>query len=164
MNKTLEFTWTTSKARDTYGYNIVTLYVDGKKVSSCNGGGYDMKGTVLGNYIAETFPDRLLKLTKEFYGLTFHDPNFDPGKIVIDGETINEREKAGKTVGLDRYQAFYSASSKLPTKNHTVPLLNGACGFSSMENVIKAIGMQLRYIPVRSQNLNIYQLTDEGCL
>ena len=45
----LTFKWTVSRGRDSYGYNIVTLRVDGDKVSSCNGGGYDMKGTCLGN-------------------------------------------------------------------------------------------------------------------
>lgn len=55
----LEFRWTTSRGRDTYGYNICALYVDGVKVSSCNGGGYDMEGTALGNWIARRFAAEL---------------------------------------------------------------------------------------------------------
>lgn len=46
--KVLQFKWTISRGRDTYGYNICSLYVDGKKVSGCSGGGYDMMGTCLG--------------------------------------------------------------------------------------------------------------------
>jgi len=88
----LKFKWTVSRARDTYGYNICSLYVNGKKVSGCNGGGYDMKGTALGAWVEMRFKDELLKLKEEFYGLTFHDPNFDPGLKEIEGETIRERE------------------------------------------------------------------------
>lgn len=40
---TLKFKWTISRARETLGYNVVTLYVNGSKVARCNGGGYDMK-------------------------------------------------------------------------------------------------------------------------
>lgn len=64
MNKiNLEFKWTVSRGRETYGYNINTLYADGIKVARCNGGGYDMEGTNLGTYLESHFADRLLKLT-----------------------------------------------------------------------------------------------------
>ncbi len=59
----LEIRWTTSRGRDTYGYNVVTLYVDGEKAARCNGGGYDMEGTVIGTFIARAFADRLNALT-----------------------------------------------------------------------------------------------------
>lgn len=64
MSITLEFKWTVSRGRDSYGYNICTLYADGRKVARCNGGGYDMKGTCLGNYLVSHFADRL-RLLKE---------------------------------------------------------------------------------------------------
>lgn len=147
MRYRLRFRWGTSRGRDTYGYAICTLFVNGDKRASCNGGGYDMKGTSLGIWIAETFPDRLNKLIdKEYYGLTFHDPNYDPGKAKIGNETVEDREAAGKSLGLERYQAFYSASSKLPTERHTVPSLDGACGFECMVRVLEAIGGKLEYI------------------
>ncbi len=59
----LEFKWTVSRGRDSYGYNICTLRADGAYVARCNGGGYDMEGTCLGNYIASAFADRLRQLT-----------------------------------------------------------------------------------------------------
>ena len=65
----LKFKWTVSKSRDSYGYNICTLIVNGEKVSRCNGGGYDMKGTCFGNWLAYQFKDELLKFKKEFYYL-----------------------------------------------------------------------------------------------
>lgn len=241
---TLEFKWGTSRGRDTYGYTICTLYTDGSKVSSCNGGGYDMKGTALGRYIARAYADRLNALRPEqmpeqshwerareprrlccdtecmiahsvenaetgerdlpylahdveicphcgtetrmdtrdgrtvddgryFYGLTFHDPDFDPGKAVIgrdtsdrtfggaEGETIEQAEAEGKSLGLERYQAFYSASSKVPTSRHTVPSIDGACGFSSVERIMEAIGLKLEWIKQRSHKTDLYRLIDE---
>ena len=146
IKNVLKFKWTVSRARDTYGYNICTLYVDGTKATRCNGGGYDMEGTCLGDWIAKEFKNELMKLNTEFYGLTYHDPNYDPGKAEIGGQTVEEREKEGKSVGLERYQAFYSASSKVPSDKHTVPLIDGACGMSSVERIINAIGYQLECI------------------
>jgi hypothetical protein len=175
----LEFKWTTSRGRDSYGYNICSLYVDGCKVSSCNGGGYDMEGTAFGNWLAKAYADKLRdlptgKLAKTFYGLTYHDPNYDPGKAKIgkdctdrtmgqgsDGKTVADAEAAGESLGLERYQAFYSASSKHPTKRHTVPLIDGACGMSSVQRIAEAIGLTLEYLPVRSQKLTLYKLTEK---
>lgn len=239
---TLEFKWGTSRGRETYGYTICSLYVDGRKVASCNGGGYDMKGTALGNYIARAFSERLRALKPEqmeehshweraekprricedlecaikhasgddekrelcylphdvetcphcggetridwqdgkrvedgryMYGLTFHDPNYNPGKAKIgtdcsdrtfggaEGETVEQAEAEGKSLGLERYQAFYSASSKVPTERHTVPLIDGACGFDSVQRIVRAIGLELKHVPVRSRKLDIYELVDQ---
>lgn len=158
---TLEFRWTTSRARDTYGYNIVTLYVDGRKVSSCNGGGYDMQGTALADWIGREYAARLVTLKEPFYGLTFRDPKYNPGKAVVEnGETVEQREAKGKSIGLERYQAFRSASNPLPTDRHTVPLIDGACGLSSVERIMKAIGLTLSYVPTRSKSLSIYTLAE----
>ena len=74
----LKFKWTVSKEVNTNGYNICSLFVNGQKASSCNGGGYDMQGTCLGNWIERKFKDELLQLKETFYGLTFHDPNSQP--------------------------------------------------------------------------------------
>jgi hypothetical protein len=140
----------------------MTLYVDGDKASRCNGGGYDMKGTVLGHWIATTFKDQLLGLKETFYGLTFHDPNYDPSKEVIEGQSIAERENAGKSLGLERYQAFYSASSKLPTEKHVVPQIDGATGFSSVERILKAIGYSLAWVPSRNNKRDLYTLEKQA--
>ena len=64
---TLIFKWTVSRGRDTYGYNICSLFVDGEKEASCNGGGYDMKGTVLGVWMEFEF-QKLIKGLKCNYG------------------------------------------------------------------------------------------------
>ena len=132
----LKFKWTVSKAVNTYGYNICSLFVNGQKVSSCNGGGYDMQGTCLGDWLEREFEDELLQLKDNFYGLTFHNPNWQPSQEII------KREEEGKSLGLERYQDFYKQSSKLPTEKHTIPLIDGACGVNSVENILKAVGYQ----------------------
>lgn len=55
---TLEEKWTLSKGRDTYGYNICSLWSHYGKVASCNGGGYDMQGTSLAEFLMIYFADR----------------------------------------------------------------------------------------------------------
>jgi len=159
---TLEFRWSVSRGRYTHGYRICSLFTNGQKIASCNGGGYDMQGTCLGQFVQSAFREELQTLTKEFYGLTFHDPNFKPGQAVIDGQTIKEREKAGLSLGLERYQAFYKASSSLPTPSHTVPSIDGGCGFSCVQRILTHLGYRLRYVQTRSKNLTLYSLVKEG--
>ena len=161
----LEFKWTVSRGRDSYGYNICSLYVDRMKVTSCNGGGYDMKGTCLGHYVAHEFssellsedfaekcrsgPDKVSNRDKEargFYGLHFHDPCFNPGKAEVDGKTIEQMEKDGESLGLERYQAFYRESTRVPDALHFIPSIDGACGFSTVEKILHAVGYELEYI------------------
>ena len=244
----LEFRWTVSRGRDTYGYNICTLYADGVKVARCNGGGYDMKGTCYGDFIAKYYPERLRELTpadmpenshwqpdhkrrcdgkcyktwhaelidaiaddkpqpelpdlaedcyecptcggetapshggqriddgRYFYGLTFHDPNYDPSKAVIgqdcndrtlsnesqEGKTVAEAEAAGVSFGLERIQAVYSASSKHATERHTIPSIDGACGFECVDKIAKAIGLRLQLVPGRrNRRDDLYILHDD---
>lgn len=180
INERLEVKWGTSRGRDTYGYTTCSLYVNGRKVAACNGGGYDMRGTVIGNYIAAAFAPELLQLdaskgkspyggpAEDFYGLTYHDPDFDPGKYVPPGKpvfgdeadigkTVEQLENEGKSFGLDRYQAFYSASSKVPTERHRIPLIDGACGMSSVERIISALGLELEHV-LDTKKLDLYIL------
>jgi hypothetical protein len=119
-----------------------------------------MRGTVIGHWIAFQFRDRLLRLRKAYYGLTFHDPNFNPGKAKVPGtqQTVEEREKAGMSLGLERYQAFHSASNPLPTKRHVIPRLDGACGVQSMVAVLEAIGGRLVKV-AGTADLDFYTVT-----
>jgi hypothetical protein len=148
MKFNLKIRWGVSKGRDTCGYTTCTLSEFGTRMAGCNGGGYDMRGTVLGLWIATRFRSRLNQLKDEFYGLGFYDPNFDPGKAIVPGtkQTVEEREKAGKSLGLERHQAFHGASSKTPTKRHIVPQLDGACGWDCMVRVLKAVGGSIQKV------------------
>jgi hypothetical protein len=62
--------------------------------------------------------------------------------------------------GLERLQAAYSASSKTPTKRHTVPNIDGACGFRCVEDIAKAIGLRLERVRTRGKSQSIYTLHD----
>ena len=148
----LKFKWTVSKAQDTYGYNICTLLVDGQKAARCNGGGYDMQGTCLGDWVASQFKDLLLKIKQDFYGLTFHNPNWQSSKEII------KREEEGKSLGLERYQDFYKQSSKLPTEKHTIPQIDGACGFSSVEKILRHLGFNINLI---DYDCGVYQVANK---
>ena len=145
----LKYKWTQSKARDTYGYNICTLLVDGEKVGRCNGGGYDMTGTSLGQWVEGKFKEELLKLKEEFYGLTYHNPNWKPSD-----KTLKQEEEDG-FIGLARYQDFYKQSSKLPTEKHTIPQIDGACGVSSVERILNALGYSYECVDYDS---GVYQV------
>ena len=60
MTDTILFSYGVSRARDTYGYNIVTLTSNHGKKFRAMGGGYDMHGQVLGDYVQfNESPDRL---------------------------------------------------------------------------------------------------------
>lgn len=173
IKKTLEFRWSTSKGRDSYGYNICALFVDGVKVAACNGGGYDMKGTSLGNWLQIAYEKRLYKLIKkEFYGLSFHNPLFNVMDEKLEksdgtftdktdeGKTFRELKEAGKLVDLEINRAFYKSSSKVPTKDHIYGILDGASGFSSMESVATVLGLTLEYVPTKGKSSSIYILRD----
>lgn len=219
---TLEFKWTVSRGRDTAGYTVCTLYADGIKVARCNGGGYDMKGTNLGNWLTSAYADRLLKLHprqmeeqkewrpadpqrrfcrcdtalkytydlkcskcgeptipdsrdgqhvitgRAFCGLRYYDPTYDAldakleradGTFTTDedvGKTYRQLKKAGKIVDLDVLRSWYAETSRHPTKRHTVPTIDGACGFSSVERIARAIGITLEAVRTRGKNLDVY--------
>ena len=110
----LKFKWTVSKAVNTYGYNICSLFVNGQKVSSCNGGGNDMQGTCLGDWMEREVKNEPLQLKEKFYGLTFYNPNRQSSDLPTD----------------------------LPTEKHTTPVIDGACGVNSVEKILKAVGYQ----------------------
>jgi len=111
----LKFKWSISHGRNTNGYNICSLYVDGKRVASCNGGNYDMMGTSLGEWIAKTFGNELKKLSaKQFYGLFF--------VLRQDGQT--------------KYVDTYVPGASV--------YVDGACGLECMWKILGAFGWKYR--------------------
>lgn len=60
--KHLQIKYSISKAKDTYGYNVITLVDEkGKKFKTC-GGGYDMIGTVVGEWLFANYKDKLIEM------------------------------------------------------------------------------------------------------
>lgn len=97
----LRLTWTISRARDTHGYKICTLRDDEKKFSTC-GGGYDMVGTVFGDWLWDAYKEKLKKLkpydeqNKENYGLFVRNHRW-----VVDGRCgFRAMEDLAKKIGL----------------------------------------------------------------
>lgn len=161
---TITLTWSISKARDTDGYNVLTLREEGKKICGCNGGGYDMVGAVLGNYLAYKYPEKLRALTTAYTGLCFYDPTYDPGQAHSEhGGTIAEAEAAGKSLGLERYQAAYAAASPTATARHTQPSIDGAYGQAAVMTIAEAIGIAFRRIR-HSEKKSRYEVGDKKSL
>lgn len=97
MNLTL--TWSISRGRDTYGYNICRLDdpQTGKRYR-CNGGGYDMTGTVFGMWLMDVHQDRLSALAWSFYGLR----RYNDGHVNLDGACgINSMVRVAEALGLE---------------------------------------------------------------
>lgn len=135
----MEFKWTVSRGRDTYGYNICSLYVNGIKSASCNGGGYDMQGTSFGEFLAKRYQDRLIKLAES---------NRDKLSLWHETkkETISQPEKrAHELYGMSVY---VKGDDNHISRVH----LDGACGMSSMERIAKMIGLELESLPSRGRS------------
>ena len=114
------------------GYDECRLRIDRKTVSRCNGGGYDMVGTVWGDWLAKRFAAELRQIKTPMYGLTWHDPNFNADSTVLPG---------GQS--LLRYQAAAAASSHTITDRHTVPHIDGATGYNCVQSIALAIGVRI---------------------
>lgn len=114
----LAITWSTSRGRETYGYNICKLQDrwGGKPYRTC-GGGYDMIGTVFGAWLADVYQDKLKALVSE-----------RSAELVPYAQT-----------GWMKIESLYGLTAR---KNGTVHL-DGACGLESMIRVAEAIGLEV---------------------
>ena len=127
----LDIVWSTSRGRDTYGYNICKVVSNGGKWSTC-GGGYDMVGTAVGNWFADVHQEDLKALVAS------HDKAL---------------EECGYQVpGYRKIKQFYGLTLN-PNGEVT---LDGGCGINSMENIIKACGFDIEYAVNRRGNVTNY--------
>jgi hypothetical protein len=246
IGKTLQISWGVSRGRGTEGYTTCSLRnQDGRRVAYCNGGGYDMRGTVVGHWVAAAFKKELCALKPEdmpgrshwegerarvcdgackeqardqwvkdwkedeskpypelpkleddcfecpvckgptvgsrdgktvqdgrsFYGLSFYDPNYDVMTARLErcddtftkpedvGKTFRELEKEGKIIDLDVLRRWHKETSKHATERHTVPTIDGACGFSCVMDILKALGLTLRQV-VNTKRLDVYVIEE----
>lgn len=118
MHNYLAISWSTSRGRDTYGYNICRL--DDKKAKqrfrTC-GGGYDMLGTVFGEWLENTYQEKLVELFR-------NTPLSDAG-CSAPGYMKNKD---------------YSGAVITPKGKVT---LNGACGINCMIRIAEAAGIEV---------------------
>lgn len=150
-NDYLAVSWSTSRGRDTYGYNICRLDVRSTdRRFKCMGGGYDMLGTVVGEWLQETFQTRLLAMAHRAHSL------YKPGK----GTCRNAIEDADTLYGMTLYYVKADDFQDLWSAQKVV--LDGACGVSSMERIAEAIGISLSRTYNRRGHTTGYMVTDYG--
>ena len=131
-----EIKWTTSRAQDTYGYNICTLRANGGKWSTC-GGGYDMIGTVVADYFEDMYQTELGAWAD----------SIKPDMV-----------DAGYTVpGYLKHPDFYGMVIK---PNGDVQL-DGGCGINSIQRIIEACGYELQSVCNRKGRITNYLISKE---
>ncbi len=122
----------TSKGKDTEGWGTCSLYINGHRVASCKGGGYDMRGTCFGEWIQSTYQDRLAQIRHR--GVTF------PSNPMADRP--------------DRLYGLIINDDKL--------VIDGACGLESVFRIAKAIGIGIRQWGRSTARETVYVINDEG--
>tara|TARA_R110001599_G_scaffold286765_1_gene489265 strand:+ start:490 stop:975 length:486 start_codon:yes stop_codon:yes gene_type:complete len=154
----LVFRWSTSRARETYGYNVCTLFVNGIKKGSTCGGGYDMKGTALAEFLENAYQDRLLKLHRRSSSRWSIHPTRNKRLRTLKQSKKAREWKPGKWWKGELY-GLHSYYQKGQTKPKNISL-DGGCGFQSMEKIAKNIGLTLKYHD-ESNDSTTYTLTDK---
>lgn len=129
----LRITWTVSRARDTYGYNVVTLVdtATGKRYRA-SGGGYDMKGTVFGEWLQDTQQEALRRIADRAHQTVLRSEESPWDRL--------RNALPDSLYGMTNYPAT-TARVELP--EHRVSL-DGACGFDAMRRIAEAIGLSVR--------------------
>lgn len=135
--KQLHFKWTVSRGRDTYGYNICTLLVNGEKAGRCNGGGYDMKGTSFGQWLSGYYQDQLQERFKNEIG------------AVTEADYSDYSGYCYKSI-----DGFYGARISGKKGDKLKIELDGGCGFDSMKRIAEAIGITLQWNPESNKYKN----------
>ena len=118
----LAISWTTSRGRDTYGWNICRL--DDRKTGlrfRCNGGGYDMIGTVFGEWLAFEYQDALRQYVEA-----------NKAALVDCGYSV-----AGYKKLPDLYGMTVNPDGRVS--------LDGGCGINSMERIARALGLEVQW-------------------
>jgi len=142
----LALSWSTSRGRDTYGYNICRLDAPGyfgpdklfrgSKRYRCSGGGYDMVGTVVAEWLCDRYPDRLLT-------------------IAPCARAVYSKADGYTTQPGGRYGVCYLA-------DETRVSIDGACGINSVCGIASAIGISLSSTCDRRGHTTGFMVTDYG--
>ena len=132
----LALTWAISRGRDTYGYNIARLddRATGKRYR-CSGGGYDMVGTVFGQWLQD-FHQKRLQLLRD---------NGPQGK-----PELKPYAQTGWTQREDLYGLFFKPDGSAH--------VDGACGIESMRHIAEACGLTVKsdYCTRKRRNVGFF--------
>ncbi len=117
----LTLSWSTSRGRDTYGYNIARLddMTTGKRYR-CNGGGYDTQGTVFADWLTDVHQDRLQ---------------------AIADRAASMHSKESRYQSLDGSGRLYGMHLNIDTGRISI---DGACGLESVISIAKAAGLEVQ--------------------
>ena len=120
----LVISWSVSRGQYTYGYNICRLddRDNGKRYRTC-GGGYDMVGTVFGQWLADVYQDRLMSKVKE---------------LMKDSDAFSDYGSTGWIQFKDLYGMIYKPQKGLVS-------LDGACGIESMRRIAEALDLEIQW-------------------
>lgn len=144
LDTRLNFSSSTSRGADTYGYPIAKLTdTNTGQTYRCCGGGYDMNGTNLGHWLQETIKGNplLLKVfAKELakyvvankekpYGLNFSRGFFN--QVAFNSKT-------------EKYSATKIEKAILGEYPDVTWHLDGACGDNCMVRIAELVGMTIR--------------------
>lgn len=95
--------WSKSRGESTYGWNICRLKdtYTGKRYRTC-GGGFDMIGSVLGNWLADRYQDRLETIAHHAASFNGMRRCKRTGRIVLDGGCgVESMRRIAEAVGLN---------------------------------------------------------------
>ena len=136
MEYVIGINWGTSRGRDTYGYTTCTGYVDGKRLASCSGGGYDLRFTTLAGIVVRLIQADLMKLgnrAADTWDRVTKVRTHNPDQSLY-GSTLYMENGVPKHFGID-----------------------GACGDSAVRSIVDAAGWRLRCID-QSSRREVWQL------
>jgi hypothetical protein len=120
----LRISWSVSRGRDSYGYNICRLDSrSGSRYKTC-GGGYDMIGTVVGDWLEAEHQAELVELVKGLELEPYGDGKTGIRVVVRDSD--------------------FSFSGFFVNPNGSVTL-DGGCGLSAMQSIARAIGLDMQW-------------------
>jgi hypothetical protein len=139
----LSISWGVSRGVDSYGYNICRLdsRASGKRYRTC-GGGYDMLGTVLGQYLENEHSEELTQLVNDL----MRDP-------------ANYKDAGYQVAGYIKFNNLYGMTYNLKTRKIS---LDGGCGTSSMQTIGEAIGLEFQWVGNRKGNTIGYIIDRKG--
>jgi hypothetical protein len=117
----LKLSWSVSRGRDTYGYNICRLDSRSGHRYRCSGGGYDMVGKVFGDWLQSEHQTELRELVA------------DLPKVPYGSTTWLQ-------IAEDVNPSFYGLTIR---PDDGLVILDGACGIESMRRIARALGLSV---------------------
>lgn len=132
---------------------MVRMYADredaSRQVARAGGGGYDKRGTCLGEFITESFQPELQRIARRAYS---QYRRTGEGLKRIESKHPRDLHGEGGRDSLYGMTAYRDNRGRVESVR-----LDGACGWESICRVAEAIGLQVRYI-AETKNSCVHEL------